>query len=218
MIPDKAQNITKILTIFIAFLGAINARPSFAAGSIGARPVALTSFEACPGNTFEFLMEQGNTYNARAFLTIICMWPEANQARWIIHSVAECELSPRGNGLCKGNVPLSLNWEVSYSNSSTATHRGFTRHNYQFKKGVFGEFCNTVLKPDNYFAWRCREYEELNNNDLYTLGTTGLSSIITSENGTWRFEDNLLHWNTPEMPDPYMEILGIPSTYYTSSP
>lgn len=195
-----------------------NVRETFAAGSIGGRLVALTSLEACPGNTFEFLFEQGNTYNARAFLTIICIWPKANQAQWIIHSAAECELSSRGNGLCKGDVPSSLVSEVSYPNSPTVKNRVFIRHNYQFKKGVLGRFCNTVPTPDNDSVWRCNEYEALNNTDLYTLGTTGLSYITTSENGAWRFEDNLLYWNTPEMPNPYMEILGIPSKYYTSSP
>jgi len=207
-----------ILFVIIVLSSICNVRPSFAAGGIGARSVALTSLEACPGYTFEFLMEQGNVYNARAFLTIVCMWPEANQARWIIHSAAECELSSRRNGLCKGDVPLSLNWEVSYFNSSTATHRGFVRHNYQFKKGVIGRSCNNVPTPDNYPAWRCNEYEALNNTDLYTLGSTGLS-IIGLEDGTWRFEDNLLHWNTPEMPDPYMgTLLDISSRYYLSNP
>lgn len=204
-----------------------NVRETFAAGSIGARSVALTSLEACPGNTFEFLFEQGNTYNARALLTIICMWPEANQARWMIQAGTECELSPRGNGLCKGDVLPSLVSEVVYTTSSTEEQRGFARHNYQFKKGVIGRSCNAVSTPNNYVnqlsfmqnekAWKCNEYDLLNDIDLYTLGTTGLSPIIGIENGTWRFEDNLLYWNSPDMPDPYMEILGIPSRYYITN-
>jgi hypothetical protein len=204
-----------------------NVRETFAAGSIGARSVALTSLEPCPGNTFEFLFEQGNIYNARAFLTIVCIWPEANQARWVIHSVAECELSPRRNGLCKGDVPLSLVSEVIYPVSSTSTQRGFNRHNYSFEKGVVGRSCNVVPTPENYAthflsyiesAWECDEYEALNNTDLYTLGSTGLMSITGSEDGTWRFQEDSLHWDDPDMPDPYMPILGIPSRYYVSNP
>lgn len=67
-------------------------------------------------------------------------------------------------------------------------------------------------------AWQCNEYETLNNTDLYTLGSTGLTSIIGLEDGTWRFEDDSLHQDTPDMPDPYMPILGIPSRYYVSNP
>jgi hypothetical protein len=205
-----------------------NVRETFAAGSIGARSVALTSLEPCPGYTFEFLFEQGNSYNARALLTIICMWPEANQVRWVIKAGAECELSPRANGLCKGDVPLSLVSEATYHANLAMQQRGFISHNYHFKKGVIGRSCNVTsitasnTFPPSYsehdFAWDCDEYEQLNDTYLYTVGTNGLA-LIVEQDGNWRFEDNFLHFSTTHnIPDPYIGIIGVPSRYYVSNP
>lgn len=174
-----------------------------AAGSTGVREISHNNLYTCPGRTYEFLFEQGNVYNARAVMTIVCM-AGADQARWIIRSGSECALDPDLGGVCQGNRPLPLRTNVTYPSTEIPPGNNSLAHRYSFRQGVLGEFCELEAVPDDYMgaisflggysAWNCQKHQTLHDVELETFGSSTLSLYESS------------HEN---IPDPYLEILGV---------
>ncbi|NMF84651.1 hypothetical protein [Nodosilinea sp. P-1105] len=174
-----------------------------AAGSTGVREISRNNLYTCPGRTYEFLFEQGNVYNARAVMTIVCM-ADDNQARWIIRTGAECDLDPNLGGVCQGNRPLPLRANVTYPSTEIQPGNNQIAHHYGFRQGVLSEFCKLEVMPDDYMsaisflggssAWNCQKHQALHDVELETFGSSTLSLYGSS------------HENTP---DPYLEILNV---------
>ncbi|MDH6102667.1 hypothetical protein NWP18_09455 [Chrysosporum ovalisporum ANA283AFssAo] len=160
-----------------------------AAGSAGTRKISDNTLYKCSGIAYEILFEQGNVFSARNELTIVCL-TSINQARWIIKASSECDLNQPTNGLCKGNVGLSLESSVTYPRDASNFQPGsLIRHSYRFRKGILGEFCR--LEPpiihdltDNdqeEKVWICEKHRNLGRTSLSTTGDNFLMKIGSFE-------------------------------------
>lgn len=183
-----------------------------AAGSTGVREISHNNLYTCPGRTYEFLFEQGNVYNARALMTIVCM-ADNDQARWIIRTGTECDLDPNLGGVCQGNQPLPLRANVTYPSTEIPPGSNTIAHRYSFRQGVLGEFCKLEVMPDDYIseisflggslAWNCQKHQTLHDVALETSGSSTLSLYAGPQENT---------------PDPYLEILGIKYSDFMVNP
>jgi hypothetical protein len=156
-----------------------------AAGSAGARRISENTLYRCSGIAYEILFEQGNAFDASNELTIVCL-TSINQARWIIKANSECALSQPTNGLCKGNVGLSLESFVTYpTNASNFQPGTVIRHSYRFPKGILGEFCKLEppIIPDlmddaqEEKVWICEKHRNLGRTSVSTTGDNVLTYV-----------------------------------------
>lgn len=160
-----------------------------AAGSAGARRISDNTLYQCSGIAYEILVEQGNVFDARNELTIVCL-TSINEARWIIKASSECALNQPNNGLCKGNVRLSLESSVTYSKDASTFQPGTViRHSYRFVEGIFGEFCRLEppIIPDltdddpEEKVWICEKHRNLGRTSLSTKGDNVLLEVGSFE-------------------------------------